>query len=78
MWKRDHEEFYWSAWSHCDAECGLGHERRHRLCVREVTVAGYNTHEEVDLDLCDPFELDGDRHVIEERDCRIKVCEGIF
>ena len=33
--------------------------------------------EEVDLDLCDPLELDGDRHIVESRECRIKLCEGM-
>ena len=32
--------------------------------------------EEVDLDLCDPMELSGDRHIVETRECRIKLCEG--
>ena len=32
--------------------------------------------EEVDLDLCDPMELSGDRHIVESRECRIKLCEG--
>ena len=35
-WKRDADEFFWTAWSHCDAECGLGHEYRQRQCVRKV------------------------------------------
>lgn len=33
--------------------------------------------EEVDLDLCDPMELSGDRHIVETRECRIKLCEGM-
>ena len=33
--------------------------------------------EEVDLDLCDRLELDGDRHIVESRECRIKLCEGL-
>ena len=34
--------------------------------------------EEVDLDLCDPMELSGDRHIVESRECRIKLCEGML
>lgn len=76
MWRRldnadPNSELYWSRWGHCDAECGMGEERRHRECVRVFNQDGIGSIELVDDEECDGQPIND---LFEARECRVKFC----